>query len=92
MAVAEVVYERGQGRAPMVLDLADDGDRLIEELRPAPRPHGVPHNLAQVYSSKHEKLPSGRPDHELLVGIDSEREVGVLSFADAFGNVEGDAR
>lgn len=87
MAVAEVVYKQGQGRDPMVLDSADDGDRLIEELRRAPQPHGVPHNLAQVYSSKREKLPSGQPDHELLVGIDGERGVGVLSFADASGNV-----
>ena len=87
MSIAEAVYKRGQGRAPMMLESIDDGDQLVEQLRGDTKPNGVPHNLAQVYSLKREKLPSGQPDHELLVGIDADREVGILSFMDGTGNV-----
>jgi hypothetical protein len=85
MTIAEAVYKRGQGRNPMKLNSVDDVDHLVEQLRTDT--NVVPHNLAQVYSLKREKLPSGQPDHELLVGIDGERGVGILSFMDASGNV-----
>jgi hypothetical protein len=87
MPIAEAVHKRGQGRAPMKLESVDDGDQLIELLRGDTKPNGVRHNLAQVYSLKRENLPSGQPDHELLVGVDAERDVGILSFMDASGNV-----
>jgi hypothetical protein len=62
-----------------VLSNSQDVDVLIEELRTGP----AYHNLAQLHSLERPLLPSGYPDHELLVGVNRSLPVGVLAFMDA---------
>jgi hypothetical protein len=67
-----------------MLNAAEDVDGLIDALLAGP-PY---HNMAQLHSLERPLLPSGYPDHELLVGADRELPVGVLAFMDAeSGNV-----
>jgi Immunity protein Imm1 len=42
---------------------------------------------ADVHSLLRPLLPSGYHDHELMVGVDGSRQVGVLAFMDSGGNV-----
>ncbi|WP_426510334.1 Imm1 family immunity protein [Dactylosporangium sp. McL0621] len=37
---------------------------------------------AQVFSLERQLLPSGNPDHELVVGVDRGLRVGVIAFMD----------
>jgi Immunity protein Imm1 len=61
---------------------SDDVDRLIDSLLAGEEFH----NLAELHSLDRELLPSGFPDHELLVGVSRTCPVGVLEFMDASGN------
>jgi hypothetical protein len=80
---AEVYYRRGYCEGAPLLTSPDVVDGLIDMLLMGE----VFHNLAHLYSLDRELLPSGDPDHELLVGVDRSRPVGVLEFMDADGNV-----
>lgn len=63
---------------------ADDVDRLIDVLLRNPASHA----MAQVFSTARERLPSGMFDHELMVGVDAERSVGLLAYMDGqVGNI-----
>jgi hypothetical protein len=64
------------------LTSTEDVDALIDALLAGP----ANENLAQVHSLERSPMPSGYPDHELLVGVDSSRGVGLLTFMDATGN------
>ncbi|NJP42544.1 Imm1 family immunity protein [Actinacidiphila epipremni] len=75
----EARYRREHGKEPVVLSTSDDVDVLIETLLTGP----AYHNLAQLHSLERPLLPSGYPDHELLVGVDRDLPVGVLAFMDA---------
>jgi hypothetical protein len=75
----EARYRREHGKVPLVLTTGVDVDALIEALLTGP----ANHNLAQLHSLDRPRLPSGYPDHELLVGVDRELRVGVLAFMDA---------
>lgn len=75
----EARYRREHGREPVVLRTSEDVDALIEALLAGP----AYHNLAQLHSLGRPVLPSGYPDHELLVGVDRNLPVGVLAFMDA---------
>ncbi|MFF6982304.1 Imm1 family immunity protein [Streptomyces sp. NPDC008343] len=44
-------------------------------------------NMAELHSLDRPLLASGFPDHEFLVGVDKELQVGVLSFMDETGNL-----
>lgn len=83
MRGAEVYYRRGHREDPLVLSASDDVDRLIDSLLTGEEFH----NLAHLNSLDRERLPSGDPDHELLVGVNRTLPVGVLEFMDASGNV-----
>ncbi|GAB3150901.1 hypothetical protein GCM10027290_39170 [Micromonospora sonneratiae] len=65
-------------KAPLILTAAEDVDSLIDSLERS----SVGCNLAQLHSLDRSALPSGFPDHELLVGVDGERGVGALAFMD----------
>ena len=79
---AEVYYEGAHADKPLVIETGEDVDALIDVLLANP-PH---RNLAEVHSLERGPLPSGWPDHELLVGVDTKRGMGVLEFGDASGN------
>ncbi|MEU8238869.1 Imm1 family immunity protein [Actinoplanes missouriensis] len=63
---------------PLILTTAPEVDELIDALQRS----SAGCNLAQLHSLDRSVLPSGSPDHELLVGVDGGRGVGVLAFMD----------
>jgi hypothetical protein len=65
-----------------LLTTSADVDALIDSLLAGP----TQQNLAELHSLERAPLPSGTPDHELLVGADQMLQVGVLEFMDASGN------
>jgi hypothetical protein len=80
----EVLYRQEHAEKPVIVRSGEDVDELINALLAGP----AYHNLAQLHSMERPMLPSGYPDHELLMGIDASLRVGVLAFMDAeVGNV-----
>ncbi|MCN9244919.1 Imm1 family immunity protein [Streptomyces sp. RY43-2] len=79
---AEAYYrkEHADGR---VIVTPDDADALVDALLAGRDSE----NMAELHSLERPTLPSGFPDHEFLVGVDKELQVGVLSFMDESGNV-----
>jgi hypothetical protein len=76
---AEVYYLREHGEGRPVLKTAGDVDNMINALLGGAEYH----NLAELHSLDRELLPSGFPDHELLVGVDRSLPFGVVEFMDA---------
>jgi hypothetical protein len=74
------------GEKPELLRTVEDVDAVIDTLLTEPS-SPVRENLAQIHSLEREPMPSGYPDHELLVGADRDLQVGLLAFMDADGNV-----
>ncbi|MET8824951.1 Imm1 family immunity protein [Streptomyces sp. NPDC004610] len=58
-------------------------DSLIDALLSGPESE----NMAEVHSMDRSLLASGFPDHEFLIGVDRELQVGVLGFMDKTGNL-----
>jgi immunity protein Imm1 of predicted polymorphic toxin system len=71
-------YRPEHVKNPVLLDSIEDVDALIDALLASPRDS----NLAQVFSLQRDLLPSGNPDHEFMAGVDGDRHVGVLWFAE----------
>ncbi|MER5501861.1 MULTISPECIES: Imm1 family immunity protein [unclassified Streptomyces] len=74
----EAYFHERHADEPLVVRTSEDVDVLIDALATGPEFE----NLAVLHSSEREILPSGFPDHEFMVGVDGERQVGVLSFVD----------
>lgn len=86
MAVrAEAQYRREHGEEPRIIDSAQGVDSVIDDLL-VPATGVLKENLASVYSLERERLPFGTPDHEFMIGVDWELEVGLVAFSDASGN------
>lgn len=75
----EACYRQEHAVAPVLLQDESDVDDFIDSLSRGQSRE----NLAQLHSLDRNPLPSGYPDHELLVGVDGIRGVGVLSFMDS---------
>lgn len=75
---AEAYYRREHADDRPKLHSEEDVDALIEDLLTGP----AYHNMAELHSLDRPLLPSGFPDHELLVGVDAQLQVGVLEFMD----------
>lgn len=81
---AEARHRQEHAENPMMIHGPEEADFLIDSLLESP----VSHNLAQVHSLDRDPMPSGYPDHELMVGVDKGLKVGVISFMDAeYGNI-----
>lgn len=81
---AEARYLQEHGKEPVMLTTDEDVDALIDALLTGP----AYNNMAQLHSLERPLLPSGYPDHELLVGVNRDLPVGVLAFMDAeYGNL-----
>ncbi|MFG3686003.1 Imm1 family immunity protein [Micromonospora sp. NPDC047740] len=78
----EAYYRPQHGDKRELLVAPEDVDELIDSLLAGP----IHQNLAELHSLERSTLPSGAPDHELLVGADQSLQVGVLEFMDASGN------
>lgn len=75
----KAIYQEGHSNDPEII-LSEDGvDALIDTLLAADKEHEV----ALLYSLQRPSLPSGYPDHEFCIGVDSELMVGVATFMDA---------
>ncbi|WP_432836897.1 Imm1 family immunity protein [Dactylosporangium sp. CA-092794] len=66
----------------MLITAPEDVDVLVDGLLAG----SAYSNVAVLYSLERTELPSGFPDHELRVGVDRDREVGVVAFMDETGN------
>ncbi|MDQ0701065.1 Imm1 family immunity protein [Streptomyces sp. W4I9-2] len=62
----------------MIISSPDGVDEMLDRLAAGEKSE----TMATLYSKQREVLPSGFPDHEFLVGVDQERKVGIVSFAD----------
>ncbi|MEU9032687.1 Imm1 family immunity protein [Streptomyces sp. NPDC048383] len=80
-AIAQARYRKEHGDNPVLLYTPEDVDGVIDALLDAPA-GVIVQNLAQIHSLERDLLPSGFPDHELMVGVDKNLQVGLISFAD----------
>jgi len=79
----EARYRSENVEDPALLTSTRAVDELIDLLLTGPEYE----NLAQVHSRQRSLMPSGDFDHELLVGVNRDLNLGVLAFMDAEGNV-----
>jgi hypothetical protein len=70
--LGKATYRREHVKNPALLDSVEDVDTMIDALLTGPRDS----NLAQVFSLQRE--PAG----EFMAGVDRDRHVGVLWFAE----------
>ncbi|GAA1079147.1 Imm1 family immunity protein [Kitasatospora arboriphila] len=63
--------------APVLLDSAEAVDAMVDALIAG----GPLRNTAHLISLDRPLLPSGRPDHEFLVGVRAGGQVGILSYS-----------
>ncbi|MER7753636.1 Imm1 family immunity protein [Kitasatospora sp. NPDC097643] len=78
MRGAEAIFKEEHREKPLVLDSEDAVDQLIEALI-AGHPS---HNMARLFSLDRTPVPSEFPEHEFLVGINPDEQVGIVAFAD----------
>ncbi|MFD8915084.1 Imm1 family immunity protein [Streptomyces sp. NPDC059575] len=78
----EAVFKEEHLEKPFLLDSAESVDLLIDALI-ASHPS---RNMARLFSLDRTPLLSGDPDHEFLVGIDPDAQVGIVGFADGEGS------
>jgi hypothetical protein len=75
---AQAYYRQQHADEPAVICSPEDVDTLIDSLA-----FGAEfESMAVLQSLQRETLPSGFPDHEFLVGVNRERQAGVVSFID----------
>jgi hypothetical protein len=79
----EAYYRKEHAEKQVILDTPVGVDAMIGTLLAGP----TSQNMAELHCMERPLLPSGFPDHELLVGVDGNLQVGVLEFMDAEGNV-----
>ncbi|MET9987663.1 Imm1 family immunity protein [Streptomyces rochei] len=60
----------------------DDVDNVIDALLAG----SDSENMAELHSLQRPNLVSGFPDHEFLVGVSREYQVGVVAYMDGAGN------
>jgi hypothetical protein len=78
----EAYYRREHAEKKQLIETPEDVDALIDDLLESPPSQ----NLAVLHSLDRPILPSGFPDHELMVGANKDLQVGVLEFMDETGN------
>ncbi|MEU9974404.1 Imm1 family immunity protein [Streptomyces sp. NPDC051014] len=84
MTSLDAYYRREHAREPVVIASPEAVDELIDDLMSGP----VDHNLAQLHSLDRPLLPSGYPDHEVMVGVSRDRNAGIIAFMDGdVGNI-----
>lgn len=87
-------WRKEQGDTSEIISTPSEIDGLIDELMTGP----ADHNVAQVYSLNRPLLASGYPDHELMIGVDRERQKGIIALMNPDeGNIftvgdDGDSR
>ncbi|MEV0912663.1 Imm1 family immunity protein [Streptomyces hokutonensis] len=74
----KAVFRDEHIESPALLDSPESIDALIDALMAGPPTH----NTAQLFSLDRPLLPSGYPDHLLVVGVDKDAEIGMLSLLD----------
>ncbi|WP_406100932.1 Imm1 family immunity protein [Streptomyces sp. NBC_01003] len=78
MRGVEAYYRNEHGDAPVMLRSPEEVDSLIGELLGS----DCSENMAVLHSLERPLMPVGVPDHELMVGVNGDLQVGVLSFMD----------
>jgi hypothetical protein len=72
----EAYFRHEHDDDPVILRNADDADRLVDALLAEPFDNSV----ATLYALSRPMLPSGVPDHEMLIGVNAEDGVGGLRY------------
>jgi hypothetical protein len=72
----EAYFRHEHGADPVILRNADDADRLVDALLAEPFENSV----ATLYAMSRPLLPSGVPDHEMLIAVNAEDGVGGLRY------------
>ncbi|AJF64044.1 Imm1 family immunity protein [Streptomyces vietnamensis] len=84
MTSLDAYYRKEHARDPVIIASPEAVDRLIDDLMSGP----ADHNLAQLHSLDRPLLPSGFPDHEVMVGVSRDRNAGIIAFMDGdVGNI-----
>lgn len=73
-----VHYKQGHGAAPLIVESADEVDVLVDTLLDESQEYAV----AAIYLRERPTIMGGYPDHDFRLGVDQDRKVGVLRFAD----------
>ncbi|MFB7234858.1 Imm1 family immunity protein [Streptomyces sp. NPDC056269] len=73
---AEAHYRSEHKSTPDRLQTPEDVDRMIDSLLTGEKFH----TLARVVSENRQMLPSGFPDHEFMVGVNADRQMGAITF------------
>lgn len=80
----DAYYRKEHAQKPVIITSPEAVDDLIDELMSGPEDH----NLAQLHSLDRPLLPSGFPDHEVMVGISRSKDAGIIAFMDGdVGNI-----
>ncbi|MFF9001025.1 Imm1 family immunity protein [Streptomyces achromogenes] len=74
----QAYYRHDHGDNPVLLQGPGDVDALIDVLLAS----GPSENLASLHSLERPLTSAGFPDHELLVGVNGDLQLGVLAFTD----------
>lgn len=75
----KVIYRRGHSNDPEIIRSEEGVDALIDLLLASTEEQ----KAALVYSLQRPSLPSGYPDHEFCIGVNSELMVGAATFMGA---------
>ena len=83
VAALEACYEEEHRLVSVFLETVQDVDAMIEALVGLPYPKAI----AQLFSTGRPLLSSDTPDHQMLIGADGSRGVGVVWFSHTEGTV-----
>ncbi|MGW5002530.1 Imm1 family immunity protein [Streptomyces hydrogenans] len=76
-AKARAYYKSEHSSAWQEISTPADVDRVIDFLLSAEKEY---HSAAMFQSLKRQTLPSGYPDHEFIVGVNSDTRKGAITF------------
>ena len=79
---AQAQYRPVHGDEPEILSSPEDVDALVDRLLA----EDFDHTIAALYLVERPLMPAGVPDHEFLLAVDPQLQVGALMFRDASGN------
>lgn len=77
MIKATAHYKAGHRSEPHEIEVPDDVDRVIDFLLSTTVEY---HSAAMFFSMNRRTLPSGFPDHQFIIGINPENQMGAITF------------
>ncbi|WP_306328875.1 Imm1 family immunity protein [Streptomyces venezuelae] len=75
---ARAYYKSEHTSAWQEIAAPEDVDHVIDFLLSSEKEY---HSAAMFRSTKRQTLPSGHPDHEFIVGVNSDSQMGAITFS-----------